>query len=54
MAQKKHVNISREEQATGKPSIEETLDKNSREYHAKHGWPKKKKAKTETKSKGEK
>lgn len=42
MAKKKtYAEMSREERVTGKPPVEETLDKNSREYHAKHGWPKK-------------
>lgn len=43
MAKKKEKIMSREERATGKAPLEETLDKNSREYHAKHGWPKDKK-----------
>ncbi len=40
---KDYADMSREERATGKVPVEESvgsLDKNSREYHAKHGWPK--------------
>lgn len=40
MAKKKYADKSREENATGKAPVESALDKNSREYHAKHGWPK--------------
>ena len=45
MAKKKkaYAEKSREERVTGKVPVgmAEELDKNSREYHAKHGWPKK-------------
>lgn len=39
--EKSYGEMSREEIVTGKPPLEAqpAEDKDSREYHAKHGWP---------------